>query len=210
MTKIIDHDLHEKAVASAHNDCIMHPYVDAPGEFLESASGQVHLVHEEAMRVKDRMDEVFRGESSNPPREIGPEQRALVFRWHQLATMHGIQRTLSEDGVAVVFGDDLMRPKGDEHHPNLNVERLMNLLADDRPIFHAEADFQHALAWQIREEFPGIDIRLEVDVSSDDAKRHYLDIWLPSQGVAIELKYATRNLELEVRGELFKLRNQMA
>ena len=86
----------------------------------------------------------------------------------------------------------------------------MNLLADDRPIFHAEADFQHALAWQIREEFPSIDIRLEVDVSSDDAKRHYLDIWLPSQGVAIELKYATRNLELEVRGELFKLRNQMA
>ena len=35
MTKIIDHDLHEKAVASAHNDCIMHPYVDAPGEFLD-------------------------------------------------------------------------------------------------------------------------------------------------------------------------------
>jgi hypothetical protein len=34
-------------------------------------------------------------------------------------------------------------------------------LAQDRPIFHSEPDFQHALAWQVRLRHPQAKMRLE-------------------------------------------------
>lgn len=34
----------------------------------------------------------------------------------------------------------------------LELPQLMSLLAKRRPLFHSEADFQHALAWHIKEE----------------------------------------------------------
>ncbi len=41
------------------------------------------------------------------------------------------------------------------------LHKLMADLAAHRPIFHSEADFQHALAWQIHEAMPDCEIRLE-------------------------------------------------
>ena len=64
-------------------------------------------------------------------------------------------------------------------------------------MFHSEADFQHALAWQIHEAAPESQVRLEVSVIPVEAQRMFLDIWLPVEGIAIELKYKTRGLELE-------------
>ena len=43
-------------------------------------------------------------------------------------------------------------------------------------MFHSEADFQHALAWQIHEAAPESQVRLEVSVIPVEAQRMFLDI----------------------------------
>ena len=93
----------------------------------------------------------------------------------------------------------------------LDVNELMDDLARDRPVFHSEADFQHALAWHIHE--AGLDprIRLERPVEwPDSRKRIYIDLWLPGSNIAVELKYLTRKLDFEHEGEGFALRDQSA
>ena len=92
----------------------------------------------------------------------------------------------------------------------LDVDRLMTGLAETRPIFHAEADFQHALAWEIHQAMPDCQIRLEFNASTDRAERRYLDLWLPTLKAAIELKYCTRNLDAIFADERFALKNQSA
>ena len=91
----------------------------------------------------------------------------------------------------------------------LNIHGLMQDLSKSRPIFHSEADFQHALAWLIHKAIPANQIRLEYPFRRD-GNTMYLDIWLPTERIAIELKYLTRELELDCDGELFALRNQAA
>ena len=92
----------------------------------------------------------------------------------------------------------------------LDIAKLMLGLSKARPIFHSEADFQHAFAWQIHENLPDCQIRLEYNPRPAQKKRMYLDVWVRSLRVAIELKYLTRKLELEWENELFALRNQAA
>ena len=65
-------------------------------------------------------------------------------------------------------------------------------------MFHSEADFQFALAWRIKEA-TSHDIRLEFKPFPEE--RMYLDLWVPAIGVAVELKYLTRKLEVERDGE---------
>ena len=90
----------------------------------------------------------------------------------------------------------------------LDIPGLMVTLSEERPIFHSEADFQHALAWQLHKAMPNDDIRLEYKPFQNE--RMYLDIWLPSAGVAIELKYLTKGLEQRSRQESFALLDQGA
>lgn len=82
----------------------------------------------------------------------------------------------------------------------------MSRLSARRPIFHSEADFQHALAWQIHEMQKDSDIRLEYRIQEKPPT--YLDIWLPSEEIAIELKYCTRKLKIDWKGESFDLKGQ--
>ena len=91
----------------------------------------------------------------------------------------------------------------------LNIHGLMQELSKSRPIFHSEADFQHALAWLIHEAMPASQIRLEYPFRRD-GNTMYLDIWLPTERIAIELKYLARRLELDFDGEHFARRNQSA
>ncbi len=88
--------------------------------------------------------------------------------------------------------------------------KIMCQLADDRPVFHAEADFQHALAWKLREALPDASVRLEYRPFKDE--RLYTDIWVRthSGSIAIELKYLTRRLSAHVNGESFNLSDQAA
>ena len=91
-----------------------------------------------------------------------------------------------------------------------DVDGLMVQMSKKRKVFHSEADFQHALAWQIREATPECEIRLEFNPVPNEERKIYLDIWIPTEAIAIELKYVTRNLDATVFGERFVLRNQSA
>lgn len=90
----------------------------------------------------------------------------------------------------------------------VDFEKFMKELAKDRPVLHSEADFQHALGWQIHRANPEQAVRLEYKPRPKLAM--YVDLWLPTAGVAVELKYRTRKLKCKARGEEFRLRDQGA
>ena len=92
----------------------------------------------------------------------------------------------------------------------IDLTRLLAELAMERPIFHSEADFQHALAWKLHELQPEARIRLEYRPFPEE--RVYLDIWLAGQGqaVAIELKYLPQKFDAQVDGERFHFKEQAA
>jgi len=93
----------------------------------------------------------------------------------------------------------------------IDIAKVLPELAIKRPIFHSEADFQHALAWEIHEKNPEYSIRLEQKPPHSD-ERIYVDLclWQNNSLIAIELKYKTRNLKLEVKQESFDLLDQSA
>ena len=85
------------------------------------------------------------------------------------------------------------------------VLQLMGRLAVIRPVFHSEADFQHALAWEVQQAHPSLRVRLETRprpgihldlLVSDPADR---------TGVAVELKYRTDRWVGDFDGEHFAL-----
>lgn len=92
----------------------------------------------------------------------------------------------------------------------MELNKILSRLASKRPIFHSEADFQHALAWELQQEHPDAEIRLEFRPFPEE--RFYLDVWCRKKdgAFAIELKYLTRGLDAEVGGERFVLKNQAA
>ena len=83
----------------------------------------------------------------------------------------------------------------------------MERLAVRRPIFRSEADFQHALAWEVKEAH-ACEVRLEYKPFPNDEMQ--VDIWLPAEGVAIELKRRTRSVQVEHGGEQFELKDHSA
>jgi len=91
----------------------------------------------------------------------------------------------------------------------LDVAKLMECLASKRPIFHSEADFQHAFAWELHKLWPDSGVRLELPLEASGKSVH-LDLWLPALKIAIELKFKTRALSVEVNGERFRLKDHSA
>lgn len=71
------------------------------------------------------------------------------------------------------------------------VDVLLHRLAFERPVFHSEADFQHAFARALWQLDPEIHVRLEV---RQPGAREYLDLLAfgPDGRTAIEFKYWTR------------------
>lgn len=88
----------------------------------------------------------------------------------------------------------------------------LKLLAQRRPLFHSEADFQHELAWQLQTRGLVDKIRLEFPMHTSSGVMN-LDL-LAVRGttrIAIELKYWKRALNLlGPDGERFVLKNQGA
>ncbi len=93
----------------------------------------------------------------------------------------------------------------------IDIHATMAQLAKSRPLFHSEADFQHALAWRLREDHPQLAIRLEYR-PAHLTQRGYIDVWAADghEVVAIELKYKTRSLQATANGESFDLLDQSA
>jgi len=92
----------------------------------------------------------------------------------------------------------------------LDIHNIMRGLAEKRPIFHSEADFQFALAWHIKdlhikEKRSDCEVRLEWPPSKENMR---IDIWLPNDATAIELKHPLDKApEICHDGERFKLGN---
>jgi len=93
----------------------------------------------------------------------------------------------------------------------IDVNEILSSLASKRPIFHSEADFQHALAWEIHSKWLECSMRLEYRPPRLE-ERIYLDIWAAGKDaiLAIELKYKTRLLYIKTEGETFELADQAA
>ena len=93
----------------------------------------------------------------------------------------------------------------------MNFSELLANLSNRRPLFHAEADFQHALAWEIHETHSNAEIRLEKP-SVGRKGRIFLDLWLRLHGtrLGVELKYKTRHLKTTIGEEPYHLRTQGA
>jgi hypothetical protein len=87
----------------------------------------------------------------------------------------------------------------------------MQRLSTERPLFHSEADLQHAVAWLIHGEHPDCTIRLEYPIRGT-TRASYLDLLAVVGGerVAIELKYKTRALSTSINGEPFILKSHGA
>lgn len=95
--------------------------------------------------------------------------------------------------------------------PSPNIDHALELLAQRRPVFHSEADFQHALAWEFQLMDPTTNIRLEKQIAAAGSRIH-LDLLAQGAGyeVAIEVKYKTKAVEIVHCNEIFSLRNQRA
>ena len=91
------------------------------------------------------------------------------------------------------------------------IHNALDQLSKRRPVFHSEADFQHALAWQFQIANPDAKIRLEKQVAAKGSRVHLdLLVQMHDGETAIELKYKTRSAILKHEKEEFSLRNQSA
>lgn len=93
----------------------------------------------------------------------------------------------------------------------IDLSKALTALATERPVFHSEADFQFALAWQLKQQEPSRQIRLEKRAPLLQ-ERLCVDLWATDrQGIAaIELKYKTCKATFNVGGEQFDLLDQAA
>lgn len=91
-----------------------------------------------------------------------------------------------------------------------DIHNIMTQLAKKRPCFHSEADFQHALAWEIHL-LHQYDIRLEVPDIIDNHPAHIDVVLLASKKAEIylELKYKTSE-PVCCEGETYVLKNHRA
>ncbi len=92
----------------------------------------------------------------------------------------------------------------------LDLDGLLARLAQTRPVFHSEADFQHAFAWAAHQADPQVQVRLETHPAADIR----LDLLLARPDLnactAIEFKYLTSGWSGTVDGEQFTLKHQSA
>ena len=98
------------------------------------------------------------------------------------------------------------------------IDRILKNLSKSNPVFHSEADFQHSLAWALREELKQQNtleakIRLEKPMQLGGNPAH-LDILISADiEIAIELKYRTSKAKDSIivhDGERFDLKDQSA
>ena len=93
---------------------------------------------------------------------------------------------------------------------SVDLDEVLARLAQVRPVFHSEADFQHAFAWQAHQLDPDLQVRLETHPETGVR----LDLLLARRNraaaTAVELKYLTRSWTGTVQGEHFALKNQAA
>ena len=103
------------------------------------------------------------------------------------------------------------------HHENhLNLVEILDNLGNqnNRPIFHSECDFQHALAWKIHEQHLDYQIRLEYpyELENPHILNQHCDIFVKDNDIKyfIELKYKTKKLDVTINEEHYSLKISVA
>lgn len=93
----------------------------------------------------------------------------------------------------------------------MDITKIINNLSDKRKIFVSEADFQFALAWEIKSEIPEAEIRLEYcPVDIDPSMHTDILVKIGKDIYPIELKYMTKQCEVTIDNERYILKNQGA
>lgn len=92
----------------------------------------------------------------------------------------------------------------------MDINEIISLLANDRKVFHSEADFQFSIAWKIKDIYPDANVRLEY--INNDIKDMHIDILviLEDYVIPIELKYVTKFFDGIDNDEKFILKNHGA
>lgn len=92
----------------------------------------------------------------------------------------------------------------------MDLRPIIETLRSKRPLFHREADFQFALAWEIQSALPDANVRLEYSPAHEPYK--YIDILVHYRGYVypIELKYPTKKHTAMVGEEEFRLKDHSA
>jgi hypothetical protein len=92
----------------------------------------------------------------------------------------------------------------------VDLEHALGQLAQLRPVFHSESDFQLALAWQVRLEAPDVQVRLETRPLTNIHLDLAFQDPVTGHSTAVEVKYLTRFWAGTVNGERYDLKNQGA
>jgi hypothetical protein len=113
--------------------------------------------------------------------------------------------------IGYTFIRQTSAPAWGYHQRVIHAAEILAILAAKRPVFHSEADFQHAFAWETQRQHPNASIRLEYRPALLPT-RTYVDVWVMDgdRTLAIELKYKTALLSVQVDGEQFDLLSQSA
>ena len=91
-----------------------------------------------------------------------------------------------------------------------DLQACIDRLKDKRCVFHSEADFQFALAWEIQTAYPEADVRLEYCPKSVPQMHLDLIVTLDHSEYPIELKYKTAGFNWATVSEAFHLKNHGA
>jgi hypothetical protein len=141
------------------------------------------------------------------------ELPALVRRLVEEALEKEQQEILGRPPSIADLPQSSLRSYEDKPAVGLDINDLLAQLSKLRPIFHSEADFQHALAWLLHEKFPDASIRLELPFVLAEKAIH-VDIWMTLADIhyAIELKYKPHALSevFSLNGEKYALRTHSA
>lgn len=91
-----------------------------------------------------------------------------------------------------------------------HIDKALSNLKSQRKIFHSEADFQFAFAWELQKLLPNANIRLEYCPSF--APTMHIDIYVvDNEGThPIELKYKTKSITTTHDNEYYKIKNHGA
>ncbi len=92
----------------------------------------------------------------------------------------------------------------------VDIERCVLALAQKRKAFHAEADFQFALSWEIQTQYPDAHIRLEYHMKNFPNMHIDIMVFVDDEYIPIELKYKTAKLTTVIDGEPYNLKNHGA
>lgn len=92
----------------------------------------------------------------------------------------------------------------------MDIKQILKTLSSKYYIFHSEADFQFALAWEIKLHYPDALVRLEVSPKENPNMHIDILVTFNNNVYPIELKYKTANYSCVYKDEFYNLKNHSA